>query len=265
MSAEYLSMGYGQILAATLLIIVNMGISLVLGLALERRLLVASARTVVQLSLLGFVLGWVYQHPQWYVLFPVAGLMTFVAGHAAIRRVRRTYPKALVTGTTAMAAGSWSITLIGLIVIVRPTPWYAPQYAIPLLGMILGNTLNGISLGIDRFGEELVNKRDRIETLLALGATRWEAAHEPMREALRTGMTPIINSMSVVGIVSIPGMMTGQLLAGVVPVEAVRYQMIIMFMIASGTALGTLLAVLLSYFRLFSNKHQLLVSQLTSR
>jgi putative ABC transport system permease protein len=125
-------------------------------------------------------------------------------------------------------------------------------------GMILGNTLNGISLGLDRLGSELAAKRAQVEALLALGATRWEAARHPIQEAVRTGLIPIMNSMMVVGIVSLPGMMTGQILAGASPLEAVKYQIVIMFLIASGTALGTVSVVLLSYRRLFNSSHQFL-------
>ncbi len=124
--------------------------------------------------------------------------------------------------------------------------------------MILGNTLTGVSLGLDRLGSELIGsgKREQVEALLALGATRWEAARRPIQQAVKTGLIPTINAMMVVGIVSLPGMMTGQLLAGTPPVEAVKYQIVIMFLIASGTALGTVLSVLLSFRRLFNDDHQ---------
>jgi putative ABC transport system permease protein len=124
--------------------------------------------------------------------------------------------------------------------------------------MVLGNTLNGISLGLDRLGEELAVRRRQVEALLALGATRWEAASQPVRQAVRTGMVPTLNSMLVAGIVSLPGMMTGQLLAGVDPLQAVKYQIVILFLIASGTALGTVGVVLLGYRRLFNPRHQFL-------
>ena len=154
------------------------------------------------------------------------------------------------------------VAAVALFVIVPARPWYSPQYAIPLLGMILGNTLNGISLGLDRLGGELSARRGQVETLLALGATRWEAARQPAQQAVRTGMIPLINSMMVVGIVSLPGMMTGQLLVGVNPLQAVRYQIVIMFLIASGTALGTVGVVLLSYRRLFGHDHQFLYQRI---
>src|ERR1700722_9999814 len=154
---------------------------------------------------------------------------------------------------------------LALTVIVRIHPWYTPQYAIPLLGMILGNTLNGVSLGLDRLGSELTGRRDQVEALLALGATRWEAARPLVQQAVRTGLIPTINAMMVVGIVSLPGMMTGQILAGADPVEAVKYQIVIMFLIASAAALGTVSVVLLSYRRLFNEHHQFLSALIVER
>ena len=148
------------------------------------------------------------------------------------------------------------MAVLALAAIVRVRPWYTPQYAIPLLGMILGNTLNGVSLGLDRLGSELAVRRDQVEAILALGATRWEAARPLLQQAVKTGLIPTINAMMVVGIVSLPGMMTGQILAGASPVEAVKYQIVIMFLIASATALGTVAVVLLSYRRLFNENHQ---------
>ncbi len=93
---------------------------------------------------------------------------------------------------------------------------------------------------------------------MRLGATRWEAARQPMQHAVRTGMIPIINAMMVVGIVSLPGMMTGQILSGASPLEAVKYQIVIMFLIASATALCTVSVILLSFLRLFNAQHQFL-------
>jgi len=159
---------------------------------------------------------------------------------------------------------SFVVTGAGVLGIVNVHPWYEAQYAIPLLGMVLGNILNGISLSLDRFMEGIVRERALIETDLALGASRWEAAHDLVTEALRTGMIPTVNSMMVMGIVSLPGMMTGQLLAGVAPAAAVRYQVVIMFMIAAATALGALGVVLLAFRKLFNSRHQLCFNLLHS-
>lgn len=261
-TAGYIELTYLQVGAAALLILVNGAISLLLRLGLERRLLVAAGRTTVQLLLVGLVLQWVFSLSRWYLVAALGLVMVLVAGVAAVRRTDRRYPGIWANSVLSIWLSSWVITAAALFGIVDVEPWYRPQYAIPLLGMILGNTLNGISLGLDRLGEELTLRRAEVEGLLALGASRWEAARRPVRSAIRTGMVPIVNSMMVAGIVSLPGMMTGQLLAGVDPVEAVKYQVVIMFLIASGTALGTVGVVLLSYRRLFSPRHVFLHGQL---
>ncbi|MHC4178955.1 MAG: ABC transporter permease [Planctomycetota bacterium] len=263
--AEYLELSVGQLAIAASLIVISGVISLLLQLGLERRLLWAGCRTVVQLSLLGLVLQWIFEHDQWYFVIALMLAMTLVAGVAAVRRAERRYAGLLIDSVLAIWVGSWCITATAVFGVVQVPSEYLAQYAIPLLGMILHNTLNGISLGIDRFGSELAGKRDEVETLLALGATRWEAARGPIQQAVRTGMIPTLNTMMVVGLVSIPGMMTGQLLAGVKPLHAATYQMVIMFLIAAGTSLGTMGVVLLGYRRLFTPDHQFLPGRLVKQ
>jgi putative ABC transport system permease protein len=258
MKPGYFDLSYYQVGLAALLVLINGSISAFLGLGLGRRLLLAAACTVVQLLLVGLVLEWVFRVDRWYVVLGLMLVMTGVAGSAAIRRVSFRYPGILLSSVVSVWASSWFVTSLALFVIVPVRPWYTPQYAIPLLGMILGNTLSGISLGLDRLGGELSSKRPQVEAILALGGTRWEAAREPVQQAVRTAMIPLINSMMVVGIVSLPGMMTGQILAGASPLGAVKYQIVIMFLIASGTALGAVGVVLLSYRRLFNAQHQFL-------
>lgn len=265
MPTEYLELSFWQLGFAASLILVCGVISLLLHLGLERRLLMAAVRTVAQLLLIGLVLRWIFSAGQWYVVLALMLTMTLIAGTSAVSRTGRRYRGIRLDSIISIWASSWLITVIALTVIVQVEPWYRPQYAIPLLGMILGNTLNGISLGLDRLGETLVERRDQVETLLALGATRWEAARGPVRQAIRTGMLPIINTMMVVGLVSMPGMMTGQLLAGTDPMQAVMYQIVIMFLIAAGTSLGTFSVVLLGYRRLFNADHQFLSGRLVKR
>ena len=256
MNDDYILLSDTQVAAATLLILINAGLSAALGLGLGRRLLTAAVRMTVQLLLVGLVLRWVFALDRWWAVAGVLSLMTLTAGISAVRRTDRRFAGVWTAGIVSVWSSAWIVGALALLVIVRVEPWWRPQYAIPLVGMILGNTLTGISLGLDRFVGEVETRRDEVETLLALGATRWEAAAGPLREAVRTGMIPILNAMLVAGIVSLPGMMTGQLIAGADPLQAVRYQIVIMFLIASGSALGTVVAVLLSYRRLFDSRHR---------
>lgn len=260
-----LPLGAWQVGLAVLLVVTGGVISVALQLGLEQRLAIASARTVVQLLLIGYVLHWVFARDDWRVVVLLMAVMTLIAGGSAIGRVERRYRGIRLDSIVSVWASSWIVTGIALWGIVQPAPWYKPQYAIPLLGMILGNTLNGIALGMDRLGQELDTRRAEVETLLALGATRWEAARPCVQNAVRTGMIPIINSMMVVGLVSLPGMMTGQMISGASPMDAVKYQIVIMFLIAAGAALGTVGVVLLGYRRLFSAQHQFLARKLAEK
>jgi putative ABC transport system permease protein len=255
---KYLDLTSVDVALAAALILVNGAISIVLRLGLGRSLLVASVRTVVQLLLMSLVLESVFAWNRWYAVTGVVLVMTIIAGVAAVGRIERRYRGIRFDSILAVWVSSWIVAAYAMLVVLREVePWYKPQYLIPFVGMLLGNSLGGISLGLNRLNEELTEKRDVIEALLTLGATRWEAARSSVRRAVHTGMTPIINSMMVVGIVSVPGMMTGQLLSGVSPLQAVRYQIVILFLIAAATALGTLGVVLLSYRRAFNADHQL--------
>lgn len=262
MNAEYINLGYWQVGFAALLIVLNLVISVWLRLGLARNLLVASVRMVVQLLLVGFILESVFALT---TPLPVIGIGVVMAGLASVAAVRRTghrFVGIYWNSLLSILGAAFVVTGAALAGIINVHPWFAPQYAIPLLGMVLGNLLTGVSLALDRFMQGVARESGVIEGDLALGATRWEAARPLIREALRTGMIPTINAMMVMGVVSLPGMMTGQMLAGAAPAAAVRYQIVIMFMIAAATAMGTLAVILLAFRRLFNDRHQLCTTRL---
>ena len=190
----------------------------------------------------------------------IVSLMLFmasVAGIEAVRRTTRRVPRIYTASTLVMLASSMAVTLYGLLVVLGTDPWYDPRYAIPILGMMLGNTLNGISLGLETTLEGFDVERSHVELKLALGATRAEASRDVVRRAVRTGMIPILNSMIAVGIIAIPGMMTGQILGGEAPADAARYQIFILFSIAGGVALGTVGVVLAATRLVFDERDRL--------
>ena len=262
MSSSYIPITVEQLALSVLFIVINIALSLGLKLGLAQSLVVASLRMVVQLLLIGYVLNWLFALSQPLPVIALAMIMTTIAGISGVNRTSRRFAGIYWRSLLSVFISSFLITNLTPLGIIQVQPWYDPQYFIPLLGMVLGNTLTGISLGLDRFMESLVNQRQKIETLLSLGATRWEATHEEIKAAIRTGMIPMINSMMVMGIVSLPGMMTGQILAGANPLDAVRYQIIIIFAIASATALGTLGVVLLAWQSLLNSSHQLCLDRL---
>jgi len=251
---------------AAVLIVILAGLSWAARLAVERELLVAGARTVIQLSLIGLVLKAVFAHVHLLWISLMAAAMVLAAGREAMMRQERRFQGwwGYGLGTLSMFVSSFALTVLALLTVIRTHPWYQPQYAIPLLGMILGNTMTGIALGLDRLTQTAWDQRRMLEQRLMLGETAMEAVARIRRHAGRSGMIPIINAMAAAGIVSLPGMMTGQILAGAPPMEAVKYQILIMFLIAGGTALGVLGAVLAGSHRLSDARHRLRLDRLSS-
>jgi putative ABC transport system permease protein len=233
------------VLAAGLLV-VNGAISWLFSLKLERSIAVATVRMLLQLALVALVLKFIFAQtsPVWTAL--LALVMVVAAGTEVVSRQHRRIAGWRVWGlsTATLLFIGMAIAGLGVGVIIGPDPWYAPRYMLPILGMVLGNTMTAMSLVLDTLTETAHRERGAIEGRLALGARRFEAMSNVLDVALRTGMMPILNSMATTGIVALPGMMTGQILAGVDPVGAAKYQVLIMFLIASATALGSFFAAL---------------------
>jgi putative ABC transport system permease protein len=172
--------------------------------------------------------------------------MTLFAAREAAGRSSRRYRGIMTDAWLAMVGSSAIVGGVVTQLVVGVEPWYEPQYVIPLVGMILGNSLTGIALGLDRFLDHLATRAAEIELRISYGATRGEALETPLRDAVRSGMIPIMNAMAAAGIVSLPGMMTGQILAGSPPLQAVAYQIVVMFMIAAAVAGGAMLVIVLA-------------------
>lgn len=249
---------------ASLLVIVLAVISLRMELLLARPLIIGAIRTTVQLLLIGLILKLLFENINLPFITLLSLLMLLIAGREVMIRQKRRFLgwKGFGIGTLAMFVSSFSVTLLTLFVVIGNEPWYQPQYAIPLLGMLLGNTMNGISLGLDRLTAAAWSQRREIEAHLMLGYSAHDAISGIRRESIRVGMMPIINAMAAAGIVSLPGMMTGQILAGAAPLEAVKYQILIMFLIAAGTGFGTLAAVTLGARGLFDERERLRLDRL---
>jgi len=252
-----ISLSWLEVGVAASLLLVNAVISLKLGLGIAKRIGTSAIRMTIQLAILGLVLKQIFELAQPAPVLGLAALMTVVAGVSAVKRIDHRYPSIYRNAIFSVWTSAWIVTSITVLLIVRPQPWHSPQVLIPLLGMVLGNSLTGISLGLDRFLSELRSRQGEIETMLALGATRRESCRNVFSESTRTAMIPILNTMSVAGIVSIPGMMTGQLLAGAEPVEAVKYQIMIMFVIAGAIGIGVILSLLLTYRQVTNEDHQI--------
>ncbi|MGD2138072.1 MAG: ABC transporter permease, partial [Gammaproteobacteria bacterium] len=205
---------------AAVLVVLLALLSLQLGTGIGRQLLVGAARTAIQLTLIGLVLKALFAnaHLHWVMLMSL--FMLLVAGREVMARQERRFTGwwGYAVGTFSMFLSSFTVAVFALVVVLGNTPWYAPQYAIPLLGMLLGNTMNGIAISMDRLTHSAWEQRELIEARLMLGQGWDTAIAELRRQAIRSGMIPIINAMAAAGVISLPGMMTGQILAGAAPV-----------------------------------------------
>jgi putative ABC transport system permease protein len=241
-----------QLVIAVSLVLAAGAVSALLRLGLLKTLAWATVRTFLQLFLMGWALKYLFA---WDNPWLVLGLLVFMIAFAAwtaLRRVTGAPKRRYGLAFLSLVPGTFLVTTVVCLLVIRGDPWYSARVVVPIAGMILGNSLNGISLALDRLYGEVRAQAPRIEALLALGAGRWEAVRTEVRVALRAGMTPIINSMMAVGLVFLPGMMVGQILAGSDPLTAVRYQIVIMLMLAAAASIGSLLLVGLHYPKLFT-------------
>jgi putative ABC transport system permease protein len=249
---------------AACLVLIHAVLSLALSLGLGRMLVIAVARMVVQLVLLGLVLQFLFEAVSPWLTLLAALVMIGFAGHEAVARLGRKFRGAWghSIGTVSVMIAATLIMIYALNTQIQPDPWYHPRYAIPLLGMILGNTMTGVALGLNTLTATAARERVAIEAQLTLGATIWRAMRPTLREAMRSGLIPIINSMVATGLIAIPGMMTGQILAGASPESAIRYQLLVMFLIAGGTGIGVFAAVHAGTWRLTDARHRLRLDRL---
>ena len=261
---ELISLSVLDLSLAACLVVLLAILSWHLQLGLEKTLIIAASRSVIQLTLLGLVLKQLFQQSSLPLIGLISLIMLTVAGYEVMARQGKKFSGwwGMGIGTSSMFLSSFSITLLALFTIINFDPWYTPQYLIPLLGMLLGNTMNGIAVALNNLTSTAHAQKGQIEARLIQGHTWQEAITHIRREALKSGLIPIINSMTTAGIVSLPGMMTGQILAGSPPMEAAKYQLLILFMIAAGTGLGSLAAVWIGSARLFDERQRLRLDRL---
>ena len=228
-------------------------------LRVARPLLVASFRLIVQLSLVGLILEYVFEINNFLLVALIALVMLLVAGkEVSVRQKYRVSGRwGYGIGTCSMFVSSFAVSVFGLAAIIRAENWWDPRYSIPVLGMLLGNTMTAVALSLDRFTTYVWEGRETIEAKLVLGHSSQEALRIILRDSLRAGLMPVINSMAIAGIVSLPGMMTGQILAGNSPVSAVRYQIVIWLLIAVGCGFGSMLVVQMASKRVFDERERL--------
>ncbi|KAH8552321.1 UPF0014 family [Umbelopsis sp. PMI_123] len=229
---------------ASLFIVVNLIMSSILGLGLEQSLLISAIRCVVQLTIMGFVLEDVFkaQHPAVVMLMTMV-LILLGCYEIIYNKSKKTYKGMFLTCLFSMTTSTLLVGIIGSRYAMAQDPFWTPEKFVPTTGMLLGNLMSGMAVAIGSCLSSLSDGQEKIETYLSYGATRWEAGLSVATESVRLAMLPTINQMSVIGLIAIPGMMTGQIMGGASVLQAARYQQIIMFMISASTALAVLTAV----------------------
>jgi len=250
---------------AAVLIVLDAVLSLVLRLGLHRQLAWAALRLVVQLVLIGLVLRWVFAIASPLVTLAVVLVMMAIAGREVAARPEQRLGRFgnYAVGATAVAVATFLTAILALTTAIRPQPWYDPRYAIPLAGIVLGSVLNGASLALDSLLGGVVRERSAIEAQLALGASFSQAMRGLIRGSVRRALLPIINQMSAAGVVTLPGIMTGQILAGMDPLEAAKYQILLIFLLAGGSGLAAVAVVYLAAMRLTDDRQRLRTDRLT--
>ena len=230
-------------------------------LGLEKDLLWGAVRGAAQLIAVGYVLLLLFNHerPTWVLL--LLGVMLIAAGATAARRVEHGPPRGVLFPRAIAAIG------LGTVVAVVPVfagvvplhPWYEARYLVPISGMMLSNAMNVVAQVFERIFASARVEADQIEALLSLGATPRQALERQVRATLRAALLPTINGPLTVGLVALPGMMTGQIVSGTAPEQAVRYQIVILYQLVAVAAVAGLVAVASARRLLFTPRAQLVL------
>lgn len=243
-----------SLVIASLLVVVSMLFSYLQKLKLEKETIISVIRAVIQLIAVGYILEYVFRlnNPAFTTLIVL--IMTFNAAYNASRR-GKDIKNGLLISFAAIAVGA-GFTLY--VLVLSGTIKYQPNQIVPISGMIISNAMIALGLCYRQLSADFKSRCDEVEAKLSLGADILPSSIEIMRDAIRTGMVPTIDSAKTMGIVSLPGMMTGLILAGTSPVQAIKYQIMVIFMMLSTTAISSFLACYLSYRGFFNGRKQLI-------
>lgn len=240
------------------LIGITIALSLWRKLGLERQLAYSASRSLIQLIAIGYILDIVFAVDNWLVVLGILSVMIAIASVVTRNRIDQKLPGLLPTVILSLVASSAFTLSYVILLIVQPDRWYEPQYLIPLAGMLFGNAMNGASLAGERLLNAINQNRLEIETHLCLGATGKQAISNYQKEAIRTGLIPTLNNMVVIGLVSLPGMFTGQVLGGSNPRDAASYQILILFAIVL-VNLMTAISITEGIYKKFFNQDEQLI------
>lgn len=248
------SMNISSLIIASSLIFISVFFSYFQKLKLEKEILIGVVRAVIQLVIIGYILSYIFglKNPIFTTLLLL--FMIYNASGNAAKRGKGIH-KGLTISFIAISCGT--IITLGVLVISGAVK-YQPYEIIPVGGMIISNSMIAIGLCYKQLLSNFKNRRDEVQTKLALGADILPSSIEIVRDSIKTGMIPTIDSMRTLGTVSLPGMMTGLILAGTSPLQAIKFQIMVTFMLLSTTSIATFIACYLSYKYFFNDRKQLI-------
>lgn len=263
----YVSLTAVDLGIAALLLVLTAGLSLAFRLGLERTIVTSALRMCVQLGVVAFLLKLIFESGSLAATAGFALMMLVATAYEVGSRQERRFQglTSYIIGGAAPFVAGLIASLFAVTAIIGSDPWWSPRYLLPILGMMIGNALAGVTLVLEAVTAGATRERAAIETRLALGATRTEALQDVLRRGLKTGLIPILSAMAVAGVVSLPGMMTGQILAGADPVDAMKYQIMIMFLIAGSTGLAVVAAGLAAVALITDERHRLRLDRLQQK
>ncbi|WHH58397.1 iron export ABC transporter permease subunit FetB [Petroclostridium sp. X23] len=251
-----------QMAAAYIFILLLLLIVRLRGIPREKEILLSTFRMTLQLVLTGYILVYLFDHPYPLYTIMVIAAMEVFAIYNIIKRIKiKLSNKMKRIIAVSMVTGTLSSLVFFVLVVMSVSPWYDPRYFIPIAGMLIGNSMTGISLGVTRLTDGMSMQKNLVETALMLGATPKAASRQIVNNAFDSAILPTINSMVGMGIVFLPGMMTGQILSGTSPVTAIEYQIAIMLGILGSVALTVILFVQLGYKTFFNKEDQLIFDE----
>ena len=252
MTDGVVDIGYVELFSASALMLVAGLVSWKLELGQTRRIAVASVRCFVQLLAAGFLLTCLFEFQTWWLVLLVLAAMVIAATQIATSRVKSRIPGLVPAVFVSLFVSSTAIGLIVVEGVVHAEPWYNARQLVPIVGMIMGNAMAAVAVAIDRLFADMDARAPEMFSLVALGATPHEAAAPSLKAAIGAGMTPVLANMSAAGIVTFPGMMTGQLLAGADPLAAAKYQIVVMLMLSAANTIAIVMASYLTYRKRFA-------------
>ncbi|KAJ2550797.1 hypothetical protein EV175_003932 [Coemansia sp. RSA 1933] len=244
MMVDSSALSFGNVGIAGVMLVINVAVSVWLNLGLTRGLIVASIRCVVQLTLLSMVLNRVFMTQSPVYIFGLAlGMGVLASVEVTFWRAKNRFPRMLLGTFLSLIVSVLAVALFGNVYSLGMSPAYTAEKFIPTVGMLFGNCVIGVSIGMSAVMDALETHRDRIEVMMCYGASRWELIRLVAVDAMKAAMLPSITNMSITGLISIPGMMTGWVLSGGNVLDAAHYQQIIFFMLTASSAISALLCV----------------------